>query len=94
MPDTPIRHDDGNHGWQQNQLEQTPFQDFEGDGIPSTKQASGFAVQISLLLECMHEYDTTQHICLWKFGYQHPTSPLLPPRKDPLLHNCTSAATV
>ncbi|KZV35969.1 sulfur acclimation 1 protein [Dorcoceras hygrometricum] len=35
-----------------------------------------------------------QHICLWKFGYQHPTSPLLPPRKDPLLHNCTSAATL
>ncbi|KZV31851.1 hypothetical protein F511_44325 [Dorcoceras hygrometricum] len=28
-------------------------------------------------------YDT-QHICFWKFGPQCPTSPLLPPRKDPL----------
>ncbi|KZV20852.1 hypothetical protein F511_40426 [Dorcoceras hygrometricum] len=29
------------------------------------------------------EYNT-QSICLWKFGLQCPTSPLLPPRKVPL----------
>ncbi|KZV26866.1 hypothetical protein F511_29489 [Dorcoceras hygrometricum] len=23
-------------------------------------------------------------VCLWKFGYKYPTSPLLPPRKVPL----------
>ncbi|KZV25290.1 exportin-1-like [Dorcoceras hygrometricum] len=29
----------------------------------------------------------TQQVCFWKFGLQCPTSPLLPPRKDPLLED-------
>ncbi|KZV14632.1 putative LRR receptor-like serine/threonine-protein kinase [Dorcoceras hygrometricum] len=33
--------------------------------------------------EWITEYNT-QSICLWKFGLQCPTSPLLPPRKVPL----------
>ncbi|KZV26832.1 hypothetical protein F511_44979 [Dorcoceras hygrometricum] len=28
-----------------------------------------------------------QQICFWKFGPQCPTSPFLPPRKDPLLED-------
>ncbi|KZV36666.1 hypothetical protein F511_39464 [Dorcoceras hygrometricum] len=28
--------------------------------------------------------NTIHKICFWKFGLQCPTSPLLPPRKDPL----------
>ncbi|KZV06786.1 mitochondrial Rho GTPase 1-like [Dorcoceras hygrometricum] len=41
--------------------------------------------------------NTIQYAVIFVYGssdINHPTSPLLPPRKDPLLHNCTSAATV
>ncbi|KZV44826.1 ent-kaur-16-ene synthase, chloroplastic [Dorcoceras hygrometricum] len=38
---------------------------------------------------CLKKWTDTQHICFWKFGPQCPTSPLLPPRKDPL--NFTNA---
>ncbi|KZV36858.1 disease resistance protein [Dorcoceras hygrometricum] len=34
--------------------------------------------------ESLKKWTDTQHICFWKFGPQCPTSPLLPPRKDPL----------
>ncbi|KZV25912.1 hypothetical protein F511_31565 [Dorcoceras hygrometricum] len=45
----------------------------------------------------MNKGHDTQQVCFWKFGPQCPTSPLLPPRKDPLedliYNSCTDPPT-